>query len=118
MKNTLFLLFIAVVFSSQAQTYNIGIMHAGGFGTGKYKGKIIIGDSSLTMTYQNQKFYFPIEKKENNLIYVKDGSMIHTYTITNKSGRIKDFDYDTVFLFTPDKKQHSKEITYYAALLN
>lgn len=99
--------------ASFSQKYKVGAMSFMGNNV-KSDALIIINDSTVTLKGNGQNYNYKLIKIANGIVYFTDGVMTNSYTILNQSGKIKGFKYDKYILYTPDNRQNSGTVIYYA----
>ena len=99
--------------TSYSQKYKVGAMSIMGNNV-KSDALIIINDSTVTLKGNGQIYNYKLIKIANGIVYFTDGVMTNSYTILNQSGKVKGFKYDKYILYTPDNRQNSGTLVYYA----
>lgn len=115
----LYLLVFFLNLAGYTQSYKFGAYHANSAFI-KAEGTIVISDKKISIESIANKTKTVVEydafKDKAGLIYVIDGTMIHTLTFLDEKGKKKGFEHDTVILFTLDKSKDNAQIKYYCTL--
>tara|TARA_R110001632_G_scaffold206130_1_gene330013 strand:- start:310 stop:663 length:354 start_codon:yes stop_codon:yes gene_type:complete len=95
-----------------SQNYNVGAV---GFGatTAKLSGIISITDSSYTFAANEQLVTLDVKKKANTIVYVTDGVVTGSITITPYSGKVKGFKYNILIGYIMNINVPQNSVIYY-----
>jgi hypothetical protein len=118
MKKLLFILFF-ISAASYSQTYKSG---AGFFNPNFFKMDATLKISDVKVSIENSinnkttVIEYEVVKKVNGYIYITDGVMTHSLSMLNETGTKKGFKYDTLIVFSFDKRQSEIPLMYYSKL--